>query len=205
MNSKTHWEQVYTNKPFDTVSWFQPHDDAALAMLDTLHLPPTTPIIDVGAGASTFVDDLLGRGFSAVTALDISMRAIGITKERLGDRADSIHWIADDITRAALPAGAFSLWHDRAVFHFMASAEQRSAYGRALRQALRPDGFVIMATFAEDGPTQCSSLPVCRYSAGELAAALGADFALEKHIKIHHRTPRDQVQAFTYCLFRRTH
>ncbi|MDA8390551.1 MAG: class I SAM-dependent methyltransferase [Gammaproteobacteria bacterium] len=202
MDSKAHWEQIYASKPPDSVSWFQHHDDVALDMLDGLRLLPEASIIDIGAGASTFVDDVLGRGFRAVTALDISARALDVTLKRLGTRANGVQWIDCDLTQAALPAQTFMLWHDRAVFHFLTSPEQRLVYRRVLRHALKPGGFVIMATFAEDGPTQCSALPVCRYSADQLAAELGPDFALERHVKVSHHTPRDQVQAFTYCLFR---
>ncbi len=201
MDFRTHWEQVYASKPPDTVSWFQRHDDVVLDMLDDLRLRPDAAIIDIGSGASTFIDDLLERGFRAITALDISAQALALTQKRLGTRASGIQWIDCDITQATLPAQTFTLWHDRAVFHFLASPEQRLAYRDALRHALKPGGFVIMATFAEDGPTQCSGLPVCRYSAQELAAELGSGFTLMRHTKVNHRTPRNQIQAFTYCLF----
>ena len=202
MDPKAHWEDIYTRKPPDTVSWYQLHDDAGLEMLDALQLPAAAPIIDVGAGASTFVDDVLMRGFTDVTALDISLQALDITRQRLGARAHAVRWIQADLTQASLPAQSFTLWHDRAVFHFLTSPEQRLAYRRVLRTALRPGGFVIMATFAEDGPTECSTLPVCRYSAHQLATELGADFGLEQSAKVRHHTPRNQTQAFTYCLFR---
>jgi len=72
-----------------------------------------------------------------------------------------------------LPLHAYDVWHDRAVFHFLTHAEDRRAYVRAVLRAVRPGGHVIVATFAEDGPTQCSGLPSCANSANDLHAEFG--------------------------------
>ena len=122
------------------------------------------------------VDDLLARGHHQLTVLDLSAAALASARQRLGPRAEDVAWIEGDITTVALPFHAYDLWHDRAVFHFLTTAQQRQAYVQAVLHAVKPGGHVIVATFAEDGPTHCSGLPVVRYSPDGLHAEFGAPF-----------------------------
>lgn len=204
MPAKSHWEQVYASKATDAVSWFQPHAERSLRFIEQARLPPTAAIIDVGGGASTLVDDLLARGFQNLTVLDLSARALAAARARLGARAGAVTWLEADITQAGLPAQAYDLWHDRAVFYFLTAPEERRAYVQAVRHALKPDGHLIVASFAEDGPLQCSGLPVVRYDARALQAQFGADFTLLAHERELHRTPFGTTQPFTYCHCRRS-
>ena len=119
MPSQNHWEKVYSTKSTDSVSWFQPHAERSLRLIHETGLPVTASIIDVGGGASTLVDDLLGKGYSSVTVLDLSVAALSAARRRLGEREAEINWIEADITEVALPAKSYDLWHDRAVFHFL--------------------------------------------------------------------------------------
>jgi SAM-dependent methyltransferase len=160
-------------------------------------------IIDVGGGASTLVDDLLRDGYGALTVLDLSAAALAAAQRRLGRRAREVQWVEADITTVALPLHAYDLWHDRAVFHFLTSPEQRAVYVQAVIRAVKPGGHVIVATFAEDGPTQCSGLPVMRYRADDLHAEFGQPFELLKHEKEAHHTPFGTVQKFVYCYCRK--
>lgn len=203
MPSKEHWELVYATRATDSVSWFQKHAECSLQLIEGSGISSGAAIIDVGGGASTLVDDLLGRGYSNLTVLDLSAAALEAARTRLGNRADQVTWLEADITRYPLEKAAFDLWHDRAVFHFLTSATERSAYLENVVRAVKPGGHVIVATFAEDGPTRCSGLPVMRYSVEELHATFGESFTLVRHEKETHRTPFDTLQKFTYCHFRR--
>jgi ubiquinone/menaquinone biosynthesis C-methylase UbiE len=203
MQSKDHWEKVYTTKATDTVSWFQPHADVSLDLIKATGVSRDAAIIDVGGGASTLVDDLLANGYTDLSVLDLSAAALAAAQRRLGSRAARVQWIEADVTKADLPAGRFDVWHDRAVFHFLTSAEDRAAYVQAVFRAVKPGGHVIVATFAEDGPNQCSGLPVMRYRADELHAEFGEAFALLNHQKEAHHTPSGKVQQFVYCYCRR--
>ena len=204
MHSKEHWETVYTNKETDAVSWFQPHADLSLDLIRATGMGLDAAIIDVGGGASTLVDDLLKEGYSDLTVLDLSMAAMDAAKKRLGGQADRVHWIEADITRAELAGNRYDIWHDRAVFHFLTDSADRDAYVQKVLRSVKPGGHVIVATFAEDGPLQCSGLPVMRYHPDELHDQFGASFILLKHQKESHQTPSGATQQFIYCYCRRS-
>lgn len=203
MSSKQHWEHVYSTKPAESVSWYQPSADLSLRMIEATGLPRNATLIDVGSGASTLVDGLLAAAYSDLTVLDMSAAALHAAQTRLAMHSSRVRWIEADITQVELPARAFDLWHDRAVFHFLVEADDRRRYVRQLAHALKPGGHVVIATFAEDGPTQCSGLPVMRYGANQLAAELGADFELLQHQHASHHTPFGTMQQFTWCGFRK--
>ena len=204
MHSKDHWETVYTNKKTDAVSWFQPHADLSLDLIKATCMGHDAAIIDVGGGASTLVDDLLKEGYSDLTVLDLSMAAMDAAKKRLGERADRVCWIEADITRAELAGNRYDIWHDRAVFHFLTDPADRDAYVQKVLRSVKPGGHVIVATFAEDGPLQCSGLPVVRYRPDELHDQFGDAFVLLKHQKETHQTPSGATQQFIYCYCRRS-
>lgn len=203
MQSKDHWEKVYTTKATDAVSWFQTHAGLSLDLIKATGVSRDAAIIDVGGGASTLVDDLLANGYTDLTVLDLSASALAAARNRLGAKASNIRWIEADITKADLPANKFDVWHDRAVFHFLTTPEDRAAYVQAVFRSVKPGGHVIVATFAEDGPNQCSGLPVIRYRADELHAEFGESFSLLHHEKEAHHTPSGTVQQFVYCYCRR--
>lgn len=91
MDKQKHWETIYETKNATDVSWFQPHLEKSLMLIDSARFQPDARIIDVGGGASTLVDDLLARGFKNLTVLDISSNALEKTKERLGDKANLVN------------------------------------------------------------------------------------------------------------------
>ena len=196
-----HWDKIYTEKASTTVSWYCDHDETSLQLLDEMDLKPQDAIIDVGGGASTWVDDLIGRGFSRISILDLSAAALAVTQQRLGKYPGTVKWIVGDVLETPLPQATFALWHDRAVFHFLTKKKQRQRYVQVLSDGLKPGGHVVISTFAEDGPTQCSELPVCRYSPEQLRSEFGALFTLISHNHVIHRTPAGKNQAFTYCHF----
>lgn len=200
MNPRDHWDRVYARKRIDEVSWFRPHLDTSWELIRRSAASPEARIVDVGAGASTLVDDLLDAGYSDVTALDVSPAALERAKERLGARASAVTWIAADVTRASLPSGRFDVWHDRAVFHFLTDPEDRRRYVEQVRHAVVPGGHVIVATFGPDGPERCSGLPTARYAPEALHAEFGSDFTLVDRREEWHTTPAGVQQQFVYCL-----
>ncbi len=198
-----HWDNVYTSKAADAVSWYRPRLDLSLQLIDSLGLPSDSPVLDVGAGASTLVDDLLDRGFLNVTLLDISERALAATRARLADRASCVQWVVSDILSAQLPAAAFAFWHDRAVLHFLSGDSDRATYAALARASVAPGGHALISGFNVDGPLKCSNLPVVRASAADIAATLGPAFRLMRSESEIHRTPWGSEQSFSYALCRR--
>jgi 2-polyprenyl-3-methyl-5-hydroxy-6-metoxy-1,4-benzoquinol methylase len=202
MNSRTHWEKIYTTKAPDQVSWYRAHLETSIALIERSVRDRAASIIDVGGGESTLVDDLLARGFQSVTVLDVSQVAIEATKKRLGQVADRVHWLAADITKVELHPAAYDAWHDRAVFHFLTVPEQRASYVRQVVRSVRSGGHVIVSTFGPEGPTKCSGLDIVRYDAESLHDEFGTRFRLVESSKELHETPFGTTQQFLYCYCR---
>lgn len=200
-DKKEHWNLIYKTTADEEVSWYQPHLQKSLQLILSSGVPTTGSIIDVGGGTSTLVDDLIERGFTNLTILDISAEAIYKSKERLGERCYSVRWVEADITNIDLAANHYDLWHDRAVFHFLTDPEDRSSYIATLRRSLRPKGVLVISTFGPNGPNQCSGLDVARFSADTLQSVLGGDFQLKESIIENHKTPSGTLQEFQYCIF----
>ncbi|BDU22249.1 class I SAM-dependent methyltransferase [Dyella sp. GSA-30] len=196
-----HWESVYQTKAADTVSWYRPHLERSLALIERVAPNRDTAIFDVGGGASTLVDDLLARGYRDLSVLDLSAEALNMARHRLGASADQVIWQVADLLDAPLPAARYDVWHDRAVFHFLVEAEQRAAYVRQLTHALKPGGYAVVATFGIAGPTKCSGLKTAHYDVPGLAQTLGDDFRLLDALSEEHRTPSGTTQSFLYALF----
>jgi SAM-dependent methyltransferase len=202
VDTKTHWDKVYTTKAPDAVSWYRAHLSTSLALIERAVDTRSASIIDVGGGESTLVDDLLLRGYNNITVLDVSQSAIELTKGRLGAAAEQVRWLVADITRIELEPGAYDLWHDRAVFHFLTDREQRTAYVRQVARSVKRGGHIIVSTFGPEGPTKCSGLEVVRYDAESLHREFGARFRLIESSKEVHHTPFGTVQQFLYCCCR---
>lgn len=203
MNREVHWNKVYQTKPPDDVSWFQSRPEISLKLIEACGVGKADGIIDVGGGASTLVDCLLDAGFSNLAVLDISAAALEHAKQRLDARAADVEWIAADVTKFGAPR-RFALWHDRAVFHFLTDQTDRRNYVNVLKRTLTEQGHIIIATFAIDGPTQCSGLDVCRYDAGKICSELGSSFHLIEQVDETHITPWQTEQRFSYFRFVRT-
>lgn len=202
MGREQHWGEVYRTKAPDSVSWFQPTPQPSLDALDRFHVSHTAAFIDFGGGASLLVDALVQRGWADLTMLDIAAPALEVAQARLGADGAKVHWEVADI-ESWRPRRKYDVWHDRAVFHFLTEDAQRAGYRRALDEGLAPDGLVIIATFALDGPERCSGLPVQRYDAAALAEALGHGFVPVEDWRETHVTPGGNTQSFTWCVFRR--
>ena len=177
MNTKAHWELVYQTKNLDQMSWLEQEPTLSMDFIRHATSDPAARIIEVGGGPSSLVNALLRDGYSEVT-------------------------VEADVLTTAIPADAFDVWHDRAVFHFLTSAADRSAYITQLRRALRSGGHAVIATFAEDGADTFSGFEVARYTPEGLQRELGEAFDLVESAREEHVTPAGSRQSFVYCLFR---
>ncbi len=203
MKSKSHWENVYSTKSAEHVGWYKPYLHTSLAMIANTAVGTNARIIDVGGGASTLVDDLLGQGYEQITILDLSSAALSVARSRLGAAAAKVKWIEDDIRAVQLPPAHYDIWHDRAVFHFLTKADDRQQYIENMQRSLKGDGHVIIAAFSPEAPPKCSGLDVQRYTPELLQNELGENFALQEHKSELHLTPGGVEQMYVYCRFRR--
>jgi trans-aconitate methyltransferase len=189
-----YWNDVYDRAGVDRVSWFQ--TDAAVSVSMIAAAGPIRSVVDIGGGASVLVDELLARGIEDVTVLDLSAHALRAAEQRLGRAAGGVQWVSQDV-RSWVPGRRYDLWHDRAVFHFLTEPADRDGYRAALRQALDPGGHVVIGTFAADGPTHCSGLPVARYDPATLAAQF-PELRIVDTRRVEHVTPGGVSQPFTW-------
>lgn len=196
-----HWDSVFTSKAVDQVSWYQAEPTASLRLLRRW-ASPSGSVIDIGGGASTLVDALLEAGWSDVTVLDVSEAALETVRNRLGDRSNEVHLVGADI-RAWEPHRTYRAWHDRAVFHFLTDAADRDRYVSLASEALTPGGILVLATFAADGPSECSGLATSRYDTDGLVRTFGPAFVLEHAEREEHHTPFATIQPFAWVVLRR--
>jgi len=200
--SSRHWDDIYTRKTSKGVSWYRAHLETSLEWIRTSTPSLESRIIDIGGGASTLVDDLCELGYRNLSVLDISEIALNEARVRIAAYSDRIDWIHGDVMTVTLPSDPYDLWHDRAVFHFLTDVNNRGSYVNTATRSVNPGGFLIVATFAMDGPPTCSGLPVARYSSDTLVAQFPA-FKLVDSRHESHRTPSGAIQNFTYCLMKK--
>lgn len=197
MSKKEHWDNIYSTKSLEEVSWHQPIPKISLDFILSLDLAKDSPIIDVGGGDSFLVDSLLNEGYTDLTVLDISKVAIERAKIRLAKNANKINWIVSDIINF-FPERKYSIWHDRAVFHFLRKEKEINSYLKSLNSGTAVDGRLVLGTFAENGPTRCCALDVKRYSFNDLERKIGDKFHIEKMINSIHQTPFKTEQSFNF-------
>jgi SAM-dependent methyltransferase len=202
MDPREHWDRVYVTRLATELSWYQRTPRRSLALIQDTGVASTASILDVGGGDSTLIDHLIADGYGGASVLDLSGAALRRARARLGPEGDAVVWREADVLTADLAPASVDVWHDRAVFHFLTRPEDRAAYVEQVRRAVRPHGHVIVATFAQDGPTRCTGLPVERYSTDSLRAVFGAGFQLETSVLETHWTPGGAKQSFVYCWFK---
>lgn len=197
---KNHWETVYRTKNPSQVSWTQKIPQTSLSFIKSLNLSKNAPIIDIGGGDSKLVDFLLDEGFTDISVLDISGKALKRAKQRLGKKSENITWIESDITEFK-PERSYDLWHDRAAFHFLTDRKKIDKYLETVRKAV--DGYLIIGAFSENGPKKCSGLDIVQYSEETLPQLLKNGFKKLKCITVDHTTPFDTTQNFVFCSFKK--
>lgn len=199
--SASHWDATYQTKDITDVSWFQPRPDTSCRLIAGA-TPRTGAVIDIGAGASTLADCLVADSWPDVTVLDVSSEALATVRARLAGRDSVLSFIVADLL-VWQPSRHYDVWHDRALFHFFVDPPARDTYVATATAAVSTGGVLVLATFATDGPTQCSGLPVARYDAAALADVFGEAFILEHTEREEHVTPSGAVQPFTWVVLRR--
>jgi SAM-dependent methyltransferase len=200
-NDQAHWDKAWDDRDPGGTSWYQLVPTMSLALIDIVAPGPDAGIVDVGGGASYLVDHLIARGHRDVTVVDFAVGALAHAQSRMADRPD-VHWVVADATTWR-PDRTFDLWHDRAVFHFLTDQEQRASYIRTATQSIVSGGHLIIGTFALDGPTMCSGLPVQQYDGASLAEEFDAGFRLIHSAVDGHVTPGGATQQFTFVVLRR--
>lgn len=198
INRKNHWETVYETKQPNEVSWTQENPKTSIDFIRETHLEKSAKIIDIGGGDSKLVDFLLEEGYENITVLDISSTALERAKKRLGKNAEKVNWIASDITEFK-PETSYDIWHDRATFHFLTTAEQIKKYVEITEKWV--NGFLIIGTFSDQGPKKCSGLDIKQYTESELEKQFSNRFKKLKCITEDHTTPFETKQNFTFCTF----
>jgi len=203
---KEHWERVYEKKPVEEMGWYESSPEPSLSLIEHCKLEKKAAILNVGAGATTLVDQLLELGYNHIIANDISKAALEELQLRLGPEiSKQVHWIVDDLTDPGElhELGQIDLWHDRAVLHFFHERSSQDAYFALLQKLVRPGGYVIIAAFNLNGAPTCSGLPVFRYDARMLQEKLGDDFKLLEAFDHTYTQPSGDTRAYVYTLFRR--
>jgi 2-polyprenyl-3-methyl-5-hydroxy-6-metoxy-1,4-benzoquinol methylase len=199
---KKHWETIYQTKELKDVSWYQPTPQTSLDLIKKFDVSITSKIIDIGGGDSFLVDHLLELGFQDLTILDISEAAIERAKTRLGEKAKSVKWLTEDVLNF-IPTEKYDFWHDRAAFHFLTKQEEIDSYVEKANSFIQKDGFLVIGTFSEQGPTKCSGIDIKQYSEESLSRCFEDAFQKLECIHIDHPTPFGTVQNFVFCSFRK--
>ena len=199
-DAKEHWEVIYKTKKPNEVSWYQEKPKTSLNLIVEIGLDKGAKIIDVGAGDSNLVDNLLDIGFRNITVLDVSLTALNRAKKRLGDGANDVKWIVSDL-REFETNDRYDIWHDRAVLHFLTKEDDIKKYGEVVRKLLKPNGYLITSTFSENGPKKCSGLDINQYSEDSMKK-LFSDFEHIKSFEEEHTTPWGVSQIFIYSVFK---
>jgi SAM-dependent methyltransferase len=202
MSFAQHWNEIYSTKSENEVSWFQPYPKTSMEFVNLFHLPLDADIIDIGGGDGHFVDALLEKGYENIWVLDISAKAIEKAKLRLGEKASKVHWIVSDVTEFEPPI-QFDFWHDRAAFHFLTTEDEIYKYVAIAEDAIKQNGYLILGTFSEVGPKKCSGLEIKQYSERSMSVRFEVAFDRIKCITEDHLTPFNTVQNFLFCSFRK--
>ncbi|WP_394772448.1 class I SAM-dependent methyltransferase [Mucilaginibacter sp.] len=199
-NIKALWDEVYRHKTADQLSWTQPIPQTSLNFINSFNLSKNASIIDIGGGDSKLVDCLLADGYLNITVLDISEAALEKAQKRLGGKGKQVKWIVSDVTEFK-PVDKYDIWHDRAAFHFSTTQQQVAAYLHVAAGAIA--NYMIIGTFSENGPQQCSGLAVKQYSENNLQNLFDSDFKKIRCINENHVTPFQTKQNFLFCSFQK--
>jgi len=203
---KEHWNKIYTNNPITQLGWYEAKPFPSVQLIERCAVPKHSPIVDIGSGTTTLISNLLELGYQNLYAIDISDIALKKAKALLEkERVTQVHWMVDDIINpsAVLQLQNIAIWHDRAVFHFLTEEHHRQTYHSVLQKVVMPGGFIIMATFAMDGATKCSGLPVQRYSVESLGEFFGDGFKFVESLDYTYQMPSGDLRPYVYARFQK--
>ena len=199
---KNHWENIYSNKAENEVSWFQTVPKTSHQLINKLNLESNDNIIDIGSGRSRILKILIDEGFNNISYLDISKEACKKSKIALGDDKSKVTWNVENVL-SFKPKMKYKLWHDRAVFHFFTNKKDIEKYKEVATKNISDGGYLVLGTFSINGPKKCSGLDVSQYSEQSLNEIFKSDFDLLDSFYIDHQTPFDTTQNFLFCIFKK--
>jgi len=199
---KEHWEDVYEKRTDNQVSWYQVVPKTSLRLINELHLPLVSSIIDIGGGNSNFTIELQKMGYKNLSVLDISSLALMRTKAKMGDASKLVHWIESDVLDF-VEINKYNVIHDRATFHFLTTKADINKYIDVISGAITQGGHLVISTFSLTGPDKCSNLKVSQYSSSTLAFLFKENFVLTSSFSEVHASPYDTAQDFIFCVFTR--
>ncbi len=202
MDKKTHWENIYQTKELENVSWYQPKPQTSIELIEKHAQSKHDAIIDIGGGDSFLAESLLDLGYRNITILDISSTAIERAKTRMGERANQVNWIVSNILEYQ-PTEKYSIWHDRAAFHFLNQQDEIQQYVAIANESIVDDGALVIGTFSVDGPLKCSGIDITQYAESTLEQTFDHHFKLESTFRIDHPTPFDTQQNFLFGTFKK--
>jgi cyclopropane fatty-acyl-phospholipid synthase-like methyltransferase len=158
--SKDHWNKVYNNNPIDRLGWFETDLSPMLQLINKINLSKNASIINIGAGSTVLLDELIDQNYTNLIATDISEVALANLEKRVGNQ--QVKFIVDDLInpielKSIKPV---DLWIDRAVLHFFTNQKDQNTYFNLLKKSIKKDGFVILAQFNKNSAKFCSGLPV---------------------------------------------
>jgi 2-polyprenyl-3-methyl-5-hydroxy-6-metoxy-1,4-benzoquinol methylase len=201
-DKKTHWENVFESKAETEVSWYQKKPQTSIDFVAKFNLPKEAKIIDIGGGDSYFIDALLELGYTDLTLLDISAKAIEKLKNRLGEKSKNVTFIVSDVIDFEAN-GKFDFWHDRASFHFLTEENQIDNYAEIVSKSIKKEAKMVIVTFSEKGPKKCSGLDITQYNEEKMKVVFQENFQLIDCFTQDHKTPFDTIQNFIFCSFNR--
>lgn len=202
---QSHWNTAYDRTETEKLGWYEESCAPSLDLIKQCNLEKNATIINVGAGATLLIDELIELDYHNLIATDISENALNKIKTRLGVNTDKVKFIVDDLTNSETlqDIEPVDLWHDRAVLHFFNTKDEQNAYFKLLHKLVKPKGYAIIATFNLDGALKCSGLPVYRYDEKMIAKKIGEDFELIQNFDYTFHNPSGDTRAYIYTLFRR--
>lgn len=200
-----YWNTIYTVVDYEKNGWYEKTPEKTLELIHQLNLNSDAHIINIGAGTTTLVDELLDKAYTNISATDISENALDLLKDRLDTRANTVNFIVDDLTNPTLlnNIAPVDLWIDRAVFHFFTEAKDQDTYLKLLADKVKVGGQIILATFSLHGAAKCSGLPVRRYSKLMLKEKLKENFELVDSFDYLYTMPSGDTRPYIYTLFKR--
>lgn len=202
MDTKKHWDRIYQEKDFTEVSWYQKKPQFSIDLIEGLMLSKDASIIDIGGGDSLLVDYLIELGYTNLSVLDISEKAILKAKKRLGENGNGINWIVSDITDFK-PNEMYDVWHDRAAFHFLTDSDSINRYKVNLNAVMNKNAFFLIGAFSLSGPSKCSGIPIKQYNSDDLASTFKEGFTLMESKYTVHNTPHNMPQEFCFATFQK--
>ncbi len=200
-NTPTHWDNIYQNQKHSQVSWHQTQSTISLDWI-LKFTNKNDSIIDVGCGVSILADNLIDKGYTNLSLLELSNSALSTIKERLKNHAEKVHFHHENVLEFK-SNNQFSLWHDRAVFHFLTDEKDQKTYIKKLTNQVKKGGYFLLSTFSPSGPKLCSKLDIVQYDVKKITQLLGGSFKLIKNTSETHSRPNGNTQDFNYFLFQK--